>query len=144
MPSFIITTLTSYANAQKTPPTQPPWSVEMNTTSSPSCNAYASPPSNSQSASLIRTNIPGRLFATPLSKRERKKNETKKNAHSHCVIDGEELGSFGNVTITYEGDERSHSARFEGKRHVEARLLLVAKQQLQSTAHFNLHLYTHR
>lgn len=39
----------------------PPCNVETKTTSSPACNSYASWPSSSQSASLMRTKIPGRL-----------------------------------------------------------------------------------
>ena len=39
----------------------PPCNVEMNTTSSRFFSSYSSSPSSSQSASLINTNIPGRL-----------------------------------------------------------------------------------
>jgi hypothetical protein len=42
----------------------PPWSVEMNTIASPFCTLYLMPPSSSQSASLIKTRMPGRLYAT--------------------------------------------------------------------------------
>ena len=40
---------------------QPPCSVEMNTMSSPSFKTYSPSSSSSQSMSLIRTSIPGRL-----------------------------------------------------------------------------------
>lgn len=39
----------------------PPCSVETKRMLSPACNSYASSPSSSQSASLMRTRIPGRL-----------------------------------------------------------------------------------
>jgi hypothetical protein len=42
---------------------QPPWRVDTKTTSSPACSSYASWPSSSQSASLMRTKIPGRLHS---------------------------------------------------------------------------------
>lgn len=40
----------------------PPCNVETKSTLSPSCSSYLSSPSNSQSASLIRTRMPGRLY----------------------------------------------------------------------------------
>lgn len=59
-------------------PSHPPCSVETNKTLSLGCNSYLSSPSSSQSASLIRTKIPGRLHSLstihpvqPLTKTQR-------------------------------------------------------------------------
>jgi hypothetical protein len=42
---------------------QPPWRVETKSILSLACRAYDASPSSSQSASLMRTRIPGRLNA---------------------------------------------------------------------------------
>lgn len=76
----------------------PPCSVDTNNILSLGCISYDSSPSSSQSASLIKTNIPGRLFASQLmsvpgerKKKQKRKRKEKHKGDLHMLIKNEQL-----------------------------------------------------